>query len=210
MAEMDEFRPKDWVPIEIKPGKYAFCVEVKKCSFKDTEKEKAYMQIAFIVIDGEMKGFEFDERVYISKKAEWRARYFLKKFDYPADLLEQQPPTLRKAKIEGLQGKILADASVDNFGMLKIEVKKFDHIGGTEIEDELAKEQGTQEELPLQTGTDAEPTREINVNADVEGTPGSAPGREPGDEPVDDLFVSESAEDVPAQETPGDASVLDD
>lgn len=195
MAEMDEFRPKDWVPIEIEPGKYVLQVEVKKCTFKDTEKEKAYMQIVFIVIGDDKKGFEFDERVYISKKAEWRARYFLKKFDYPTELLEQQPPILKKAKIEGLSGKILAEATMDNFGMLKIEVKKFDHINGDEIEKELAKDSGTQDQLPLQgTTTDAEPTREIDVNADLSAEDTTAPVevREPGDE-----------------QSPTDASILD-
>ena len=201
MAEMDEFRPKDWVPIEIQPGKYVLAVEVKKCTFRDTEKEKAYMQIVFKVIEGDKLGFEFDERVYISKKAEWRARYFLKKFDYPAELLEQQPPSLKRTKIEGLQGKVLAEANVDNFGMLKIEVKKFDHIAGNEIEAELAKASGSQEELPLQNTTDAEPTREIDVNADLSAedtTVAPVEIREPGDEIIDTEIVP-----------PDDASILD-
>src|SRR5208337_149461 len=139
MAEMDEFTPKDWADIKIEPGKYGFVVEVKRCTFRDTEKEKPFMNISFIVLEGDKTGFEFDDRVYISKKAE----------------------------IEGLRGKVLVEVSVDNFGMLKAEVKKFDHLGGDEIEKELGKQVGSQEELPLSPATDAEPTREIDLNADL-------------------------------------------
>lgn len=170
MAEMDEFRPKTWNPIEIKPGKYVFETEVKRCTFRDTEKEKPFMQIVFLVLnDNEYHGLEIDSRVYISKAAEWRARYFLKKFDYPAELLEQQPPILKKANIEGLKGKILVEFEMDNFDMLKADVKQFDHLNGDEIEKKLAKEAGRQEELPLGSGTDAEPQKEIDVNQDVAG-----------------------------------------
>jgi hypothetical protein len=169
MAEMDEFRPNSWTPVEIKEGKYVFSVKVKKCTFRDTDKEKPYMQVVFLVMGGDKDGLEIDTRIYISKAAEWRARYFLKKFDYPADLLEQQPPILRKAKIEGLEGKILVEFALDNFDMLKADVKKFDHINGDDIEKEMAKQAGKQEELPLGSGTDAEPQREIDLNADVAG-----------------------------------------
>ena len=157
MAEMDEFTPKDWAEVKIEPGKYPFVVEVKRCTFRDTDKEKPFMVIVFIVLEGDKAGFEFRTSVYISKKAEWRARYFLKKFDYDPALLEQQPPLLKKAKIEGLRGKVLVEVSVDNFGMIKAEVKKFDHLGGDEIEKELGKQVGSQEELPLSPATDAEP-----------------------------------------------------
>jgi hypothetical protein len=183
MAEMDEFTPKDWAEVKLDPGKYCFSVEVKHCTFRDTDKEKPFMVIVFIVLEGEKVGFEFDDRVYISKKAEWRARYFLKKFDYDAVLLERQPPLLQKAKIEGLRGKVLVEIAVDNFGMLKTEVKKFDHINGDEIEKELGKQVGSQEELPLQTATDAEPTREIDLNADVAAEQQQAAPQEQVEEP---------------------------
>jgi hypothetical protein len=182
MAEVDEFRPKDWSPIEIQPGRYVLVVKVKKCAIHDKDKEKPYMLIVFIVTDGSMKGFEFDNRVYLSRAAEWRARYFLKKFDYPAELLEQQVPPIRPTVITGLEGKVLVEFEKDNFDMLKTEIKKFDHIGGTEIEEFLAKNNQTanQTELPLGVGrTDSEPANVIDLNADMAG---STPIREPGDD----------------------------
>jgi hypothetical protein len=164
MAEMDEYRPKDWVAVEIEVGKYIFSVEVKRCTFRNTDKEKPYMTIVFQVLEGDKEGFEFDDNVYITKKAEWRAQYFLRKFDYPIELLEKKPPVLKKAQIEGLRGKIYVDITKDNFDMLKIEVKKFDHLNGHDIENELAKEAAKQEQLPL---SDSEPTQEIDLNADL-------------------------------------------
>jgi hypothetical protein len=184
MAEMDEFTPKDWVDVKIEPGKYGWTVEVKKCTFRNTDKEKPFMKIGFVVLEGDKAGFEFDDDVYITKKAEWRVRYFLKKFDYDPVLLERQPPLLQKAKIEGLRGKVLVEISTDNFGMLKTEVKKFDHLGGDEIEKELGKTSGSQEELPLHPATDAEPTREIDLNADVAGEQQAAPQEEVQEPPA--------------------------
>jgi hypothetical protein len=191
MAEMDEFRPNSWTPVEIQEGKYVFSVRVKKCTFRDVDKDKPYMQVVFLVLGGDKDGLEIDTRIYISKAAEWRARYFLKKFDYPAELLEQQPPILRKAQIEGLEGKILVEYASDNYDMLRADVKKFDHINGDDIEKEMAKQAGKQEELPLGTGTDAEPQREIDVNADVTGqgtTTQAAPEPEPDGSAEDDPY----------------------
>jgi hypothetical protein len=187
MAEMDEFRPNAWTPVEMTEGRYVFSVKVKKCTFRDTEKDKPYMQIIFLVLGGDKDGLEIDTRVYISKAAEWRARYFLKKFDYPAELLEQQPPILRKGQIEGLEGKVLVEYTVDNYDMLKADIKKFDHVNGDDIEKEMAKQAGKQEELPLGSGTDAEPQRTIDLNADVQQTTTQAvPEPEPATGSADD------------------------
>jgi hypothetical protein len=172
---MEEFTPGDWGgAVDIKPGKYIFPLKVKSLSFRDTDKEKAYMLVVFIVIDGEHKGFEFDQRIYISKKAEWRARYFLKKFDYPEEYLGSESPVLKKSVIEGLEGKALVEFEEDNYGMLKPDMKKFDHINGSEIEEYMAKqslsESGDQTTFGGAT-TDAEPTKAIDVNADVKDQP---------------------------------------
>jgi hypothetical protein len=167
MADTEDFQP-DWGGIEVKPGKYILEVQVKTVIFRDVDKEKPFMSVTFLTIDGDKKGFEFENRVYVNKKAEWRTRYFLKKFDYPVELLEGDTPVLRKKQIEGLQGKVLVDFTEDNYGMLRPDVKAFDHINGTELEEKLAKERAAEDQLPLTgAGTDAEPTTAIDVNADV-------------------------------------------
>lgn len=176
MAELDEFNPT-WNPgdLNMEAGEHVLQVEVKRCSFFDTSKEKPYMAIVYVVIGENKKGFEFEDRVYVSKKAEWRARWFLKKFEYPQEYLDKESPTLKKAVIEGLRGKVLAVATIDNVGMLKIEVKKFDHLNGDEIEKELTKKNGTAEQIPFNATSDAEPTRAIDVNADVREQPAAEP-----------------------------------
>lgn len=179
MAEMDEFTPSGWgETTKLQPGKYVFPVRVKSLQFRDTTKEKSYMSVVFLVLDGANKDFEFDERVYLSKKAEWRARWFLKKFGYPEEYLSSEQPVLKKSKIEGLEGKVLVEVTLDNMEMLKVEVKKFDYIAGTEIEEALEKEAKKQEELPLQAGTDAEPNTAIDVEQDIKENP--APPKESG------------------------------
>lgn len=170
MTEMQEFNP-GWEGMTIKPGRYIFQVAVKTCLFRDTEKEKPYMQITFKVLTGTQKGFDFENRIYISKKAEWRVRFFLKKFDYPAQLLEATSPILKKPAIEGLQGKVLAIFEEDNYGMLKCDVKAFDHLEGTEIEEKEAKiaDNAEQLQLPATDGEPALPARD--VMADVKQNP---------------------------------------
>ena len=165
--QQDDFQP-DWGGIEVKPGKYILEVQVKTVIFRDVDKEKPFMSVTFLTIDGDKKGFEFENRVYVNKKAEWRTRYFLKKFDYPVELMEGDAPVLRKKQIEGLQGKVLVDFTEDNYGMLRPDVKAFDHINGQELEEKMAKERGTEDQMALGATTDAEPSAPaIDVNADV-------------------------------------------
>lgn len=172
MAEMEDYSP-NWEGPTIGPGKYIFAVDVKKCGFMDTTKEKPFMKLEVEVNDGPYKGIAFDFRVYIHKKSQTWCVFFLSKFGYPEELFRNtEAPKLRKSQIEGLSGKVLVEVEEDNSGFLRFNVKKFDHADGHEIEDWMEKEAKKGEQADLPARSDSEPAATIDVNQDVQGQPG--------------------------------------
>ena len=170
MAEMEEYTPSWDQGPQLDKGDYIWIVNVKKCTFRDIDKDKPFMVVEFVVSEGPQKDFEFDNRIYINKKAEWRVRWFLKKFDYPEKYLESAAPVLKKSVIEGLRGKVHVEMGEDNYGMLKADIKGFDHPNGTELEEKLAKKKGSEEQLPLRPASDSEPALPAkDVLDDVQG-----------------------------------------
>jgi len=160
-------------------GWYIWDIFVKKMEFKDIEpgKEKPFMLLSVIVEDPQdgppcpNTGYQFDFRIYIHKKSRGWACYFLKKFDYPQELLANDQPVLRKQNIEGLRGQVLIQVQQNqNTGYMNTDVKGFDHTGGIELVEkrakELAKEKG-EEYVPPEAQAPDE--RAIDVNADVAG-----------------------------------------
>jgi hypothetical protein len=184
MAEVEEYRPDNWGQ-GMNPGEYILQLKVKTCVIRDIDKEKPFLQVGFVVIGENQEGGEFDSRVYLSKAAEWRARWFLKKFGYPEQYLDSEKPVIKRKEIEGLEGKVYAIFEMDNSGNLRCDIKKFDYINGTEIEEWLEKQRlkESQDEVPL-SKTDADPTKIVDVNDDIKHQP---PQREPGDDEFDEL-----------------------
>ena len=73
-------------------------------------------------------------------------------------MLDSGQPTLKRREIEGLHGKVHVEVEVDEHGFLRFNAKGFDRIGGTELEDRLAKQRG----VPIGTP-------EVDIMADVKG-----------------------------------------
>ena len=154
---VDEFKPK-WSDPIVEPGSYIWVVFVKSCEFRDLEREKPYMRIEAMVEEGDHAGFLFEWRVYVHAKSRSWATWFLKRFGYPEELLDSGQPTLKRREIEGLHGKVHVEVEVDEHGFLRFNAKGFDRIGGTELEDRLAKQRG----VPIGTP-------EVDIMADVKG-----------------------------------------
>lgn len=171
MGEMEDYSP-NWEGPTIGPGKYVFAVDVKKCSFMDTTKEKPFMKLEVAVNEGPYQDFTFDFRVYIHKKSQTWCVFFLSKFGYPEELFRNtEAPKLRKTEIEKLSGKVFVEVEEDNSGFLRFNVKKFDHAGGHEIEDWLEKEAKKAEQTELPARSDSEPATSIDVNQDLREEP---------------------------------------
>ena len=147
---------------KLKARTYIWVVFVKSCEFRDLEREKPYMRIEAMVEEGDHAGFGLDFRIYVHAKSRSWATWFLKRFGYPEELLDSGQPTLRRREIEGLHGKVHVEVEVDGRGFLRFNAKGFDRIGGTELEDRLAKQQ------KVTIGT----TPEVDIMADVKGENG--------------------------------------
>lgn len=177
MGGTDEYTP-NWESVKINEGWYIWNIYVVDCQFKDLEKEKPYMRIDAQVEDppngkSEQAGFEFDFRVYISKKSQGWAQYFLKKFGYNEELLQIRPgPKLLRSEVKGLHGKILVNLALDNFQMLRVDVKGFDHCDGTELETKIEKEKQKAEKAEADATQSEQPA--VDVNDDVKNV-GSSP-----------------------------------
>lgn len=139
----DEF-PLSWGSEAVSPGRYIWLIHISAATPKDTDKEKPYVKIDCVVIEGDQAGYKFNFRLYITKAARGWATYFLKKFNYPEELLATDPPRLVRAKLEGLEGKILVDLSESpNYG-LQVDAKGFDRVDGDELEKKMNPEVATQ------------------------------------------------------------------
>ena len=136
---LDEINP-DWNVDRVKSGNYIWALNVLACAHRDFPGPKPYLAMTFQVTTGEQKGFKFSARLYFTPAAEHFCRYFLKKFGYPEELLTRQPrAVLRMSAIEGLGGKALLAVEVDNQYGVKADLKLFERLDETEIEDRIDK-----------------------------------------------------------------------
>jgi hypothetical protein len=136
-------------------GVYIWTVAVERAEHRDKEREKPYILLGCKIIEDEYAGFAFDYRLYINPKARNWALYFLRKFDYASDLCDAG--TIRLPKIIGLTGKMLVEVGHWDSGKIRIDSRAFDHLGGNELEERLAKLQ------PEQT-VDVESDKEQNFD----------------------------------------------
>jgi hypothetical protein len=146
MAEREEFQPQ-WSEKQVEVGMHIWTVYLKNCLFRESVKEgetKPYMLLDAIVEDppngqpDPHTGTEFNFRIYLNPRAQSWCLYFLKKFGYPEELLASGKPTIRRNEVAGLHGKVLVNVAPDESGMLRFDVKGFDHLGGDELEKRLA------------------------------------------------------------------------
>lgn len=181
MAEQEEYKP-EWSGKEVSAGTYIWTVFINDCLFREQNKDgekKPYMQIEAVVVPPTkdavepMAGTEFGFRVYMNPKAKGWCVYFLKKFGYDEALMKDaQKPIIRRNAVAGLYGKVLVNVTTDDQGMLRYDVKGFDHVGGDDLEKKLAKTNGGgPAEAALSGGGIDAPEQVIDLQADVQGTP---------------------------------------
>lgn len=147
MAEKEEFTPQ-WSERQLEAGQYVWTIYVKNCVFRESVsngEQKPYAQLDVIVEDppdgpeDPHTGTEFSFRVYLNPRAQGWALYFLKKFAYNETLLANPAaPKLLRKEIVGLHGKVWVNVAPDDSGMLRFDVRGFDHLGGNELEKRMA------------------------------------------------------------------------
>lgn len=176
MSDNDEITPQWGKQVAPPVGIYIWPLRVVEVSPKDSGTDKPYLLTKVqILADGQFLGFEFDFRLYYSIKAEKWCKYFLKKFNYPKEYLDTVSPILKQSSIKGLSGKARVHVTFDQAGdqeYVNYDMKGFEHLNETELEEKLAKERASQE-TTIQFGASApaappsSPLAEIDVNADV-------------------------------------------
>ena len=149
---VDEVLP-DWAgedDANVPPvGLHVVIVRILRASFDESYRGKPFIHVGCRVIEGEYQGMEFSFDVYFSPKAERMARYFLKKFNYPAELLEQKKTPLRGVELIGLEGKVLLKVEEGDDGFLKFNSMGYAHWppkdDAGELEKRLARMLGKEE-----------------------------------------------------------------
>jgi hypothetical protein len=139
VAEQDEFA-LNWGDLNVLPGTYVWPIHVEAATFKDQQKEKPYVKLDCIVIEGPEAGYKFNFRLYVTKAARGWATYFLKKFGYPEESLATDPPRLVRQQLLGLEGKILVVLTQSDQYGFQVDAKGFDRLNGDELEKKLAEE----------------------------------------------------------------------
>jgi hypothetical protein len=142
MTEQDDFIPPwlDQKPQELTPGTYVWSVSVSTAKFQDQEREKPYVKIDLDIMGGPFTGYKFPFRLYLTKAARGWAMYFLRKFEYPTELIECAQPVIRASAIVGLTGKVWVEVADSELG-LQFNVKGFERNNETELEDKLTPKQ---------------------------------------------------------------------
>lgn len=163
LSEQEDFLPAwlDDKPAELTPGSYIWTIRTVAAQFKDQEREKPYAQIDCLVLDGQFINYQFPFRLYLTKAARNWATYFMRKFEYPAELLEAAQPVVRRSALENLTGKVLVEVTDGEYG-LKFDVKGFSRPSESELEDKLKPK----EEVKFES---SEPS--VDLEADVKGEP---------------------------------------
>lgn len=180
MAERDEFTPK-WDGPRFVPGTFIWTVYVKACVFREgvsQSETRPYMDIRVLVEDPPdgpeepMNGAEMDFKIWLHQKAAGWCLYFLKKFDYPAEMLaDEHRPIIRRQEVVGLHGKVLVNVKEGENGFLLYDVKGFDHLSGNELEKRVAsKANGTPREEASVNTMDITETA-IDLQADLKSSP---------------------------------------
>lgn len=182
MTEKEEFQPQWGNTKQVTPGEFIWTVYVKSCVFKEGVsggESKPYMVIEVIVEDPPdgpeepFNGTVFDFRVYLNPKSAWKCLWFLKKFDYPTQLLaDENRPIIRKKEVVGLHGKVLVKIEQTDSGYLNFYANGFDHVGGTDLEQRQQKKNGAQQPSDTRTIDTVEaPENFIDLEQDVKSDP---------------------------------------
>lgn len=149
-------------------GFHIFALRVLSGEWKDTQSEKPYANLQFVVEStkfrkSEYAGFKFYVRQYVTEKSESMVRYFLMKFDYPEELLKDQRPELSMKKIIGLSGEAIVEIAEDNMGMLRFNLRGYGHHGEEGIEDKVAKIMAADaKKAEGEAARQPEPERDVN------------------------------------------------
>ena len=149
-----------WVP-DI--GWHLLHVRVEHATFENLGEEKPYINVHVIVTDGPHERFQFTFRAYMHFVAEKWLKYWLKKFSYPYELLDQEPPVIKLEKIIGLTGQVLVqayDGGQAEEGILQFDVKGFGRPIDPELEARWA--------MILARAKSTEEPPSVDVNADVQ------------------------------------------
>lgn len=117
--------------------------------------KKPYIKLFYIVNGGQFDQFKNSFRIYINPEAKVWALWFLKKFNYPEELLTGKQPVIRRTAFNGLTGKILVEVFEDPQYGKKFEVKGFSRLDELDLEKKVAPPEET-----------IEPS--IDINADAE------------------------------------------
>lgn len=181
----DEPLPIDTPAVAEPPdGMYVWPIKVWEVEMPKAGSEKPFLNIFYIVTDGPFQHFKSSFRLYITAAAKTRVLWFLRKFEYPAELLpEGGTPLLRRTAIIGLTGKALAEVDHGSPYAKKIDFKGFERIGETELEEKIAPKE--EESIPT-----------IDIHADAQA--------EAIEEAIDLSFLDEAPEEKPFEATDED------
>src|SRR5271170_5359116 len=144
---------------DIPTGTYFWAIHVWDVELPNVDAAKPYVNLFYSVVGGPQDGYKHSFRLYITPAAKSWALWFLRKFGYPEELLGDKP-IIRKSALVNLAGKIQVEVYRDDYG-LKFDVKGFERLNETELEDRLK----AKEERPFDLVED-EPV--IDVNADMQ------------------------------------------
>jgi hypothetical protein len=139
-------KPEVWVPDD---GWHLFTVRIQAAAFEGIGREKPFVNVTACVTLGPHAGLVFTFRVYLHQAAENWLKYFLKKFEYPAALLEEDPPKIKLSAIIGTEGQLLVLVSQED-DLKTFDVKGFGHTADADLEARFAgmrmREQASAEE----------------------------------------------------------------
>jgi hypothetical protein len=135
------------------PGTYVWEIRIWDIELPIPGVSKPYLNLFYVVQGGEYDQFKNSFRLYLTQNAKTWALWFFRKFGYPEELLSGPSPVVRKSAIHGLGGKIHVEVDGDG----RFNVKGFERIGETELEDKLWPKPESEEPLPS-----------IDINADSE------------------------------------------
>ena len=159
-------------------GTYIWVLKITKVTSHDEYSQKPYLKMTVDVMDGQFLGHSFDFRLYYSQKSEKRCKWFLKKFGYPAELLDSESPRLKKSLMVNLSGKARVEISTyqgnDGNEYLDYDLKAFERLTETELEEKLEKEKANPTDesgslgFPSEQPAPLSQVPEVDLNADLQ------------------------------------------
>ena len=177
--DSDEIIPRWEKPDNVpQPGTtHIWVLKITKVTSHDEYSQKPYLKMTVEVMDGPFLGHSFEFRLYYSQKSEKRCKWFLKKFGYPAELLDSDTPRLKKSLMVNLSGKARVEISTyqgsDGNEYLDYDLKAFERLAETELEEKLEKEKSSPTDqsgslgFPSEQPTPRSPVPEVDLNADI-------------------------------------------